>query len=589
MADAAVHHPRRRILRRPTGGGDVLPATLHPVLRRVYAARGVRSAEELRLDLADLLPVSSLGGATEAAELLHREIERGGRILLAGDFDADGATSCALGVLALRAMGARDPQYLVPDRFRHGYGLTRELVGEALRHSPNLIVTVDNGTTSVAGIAAAQAAGVPVIVTDHHLPGEQLPPAAVIVNPSLPGNRFASKHLAGVGVIFYVMAALRARLREAGHPEGGGAPALTDLLDLVALGSVADLVALDANNRILIEQGLRRIRARRARPGLIALLEVGRRDPAAVTAADLGFVAGPRLNAAGRLEDMSLGVECLLAEHSTRARDLALRLDALNRERRSIEAQMRAEAEASLQQVHLVDGPGLPPGLCVYDSDWHQGVIGILAARIRERFHRPTIAFAPAKEGLLRGSARSVEALHIRDALAAVDGRNPGLIQRFGGHARAAGLTLRESDLELFRNAFEDEVRASLGSQDPEGLLHSDGPLEPQDFSLELARQLRDAGPWGQAFPEPLFDNELIVTTCRLVGEDHLKLSVRLPQTERSLDAIAFRQAERLGQLELDGGRIRAAFRLGINSYRGVETKQLVVEHLEAADSKGAD
>ncbi len=578
---ATTQHPRRRILRRCAVEGNALPATLHPVLRRVYAARGVRLAEQLRLELPDLLPVSSLDGAAEAAELLHREIERGGCILLVGDFDADGATSCAVGILALRAMGARDPRYLVPDRFRHGYGLTPELVGEALRYAPDLIVTVDNGIASVAGVAAAQAAGVPVIVTDHHLPGAQLPAAAAIVNPSLPGNGFASKHLAGVGVIFYVMAALRARLREAGRPDGTG-PTLTDLLDLVALGSVADLVALDANNRILIEQGLRRIRAGRARPGVIALLEIGRRDPAAVTAADLGFAAGPRLNAAGRLEDMSLGIECLLAEDGARARDLALRLDALNQERRSIEAQMRAEAEASLEQVRLEDGDGLPFGLCLYEPGWHQGVIGILAARIRERFHRPTIAFAPAGGGLLRGSARSIESLNIRDALAAVDSRNPGLIQRFGGHARAAGLTLREGDLEVFRGAFDGEVRSGLRAQDLEGVLHSDGPLGPEDFSLGLARQLRNAGPWGQAFPEPLFDNELVVTAWRLVGEDHLKLSVRLPEAERPLDAIAFRQADRLGELQLDAGRIRAAFRLGINSYRGVETPQLVVEHLEA-------
>ncbi len=573
----------RRILRRSARDGQGLPRTLHPVLRRVYSARGLDSAQELHLALGDLLPVSSLGGAIEAAELLSDRIERGGRILLAGDFDADGATGCTLGVLALRALGARDPGYLVPDRFRHGYGLTPALVEEGLRRRPDLIVTVDNGISSLAGVAAAKAAGVPVIVTDHHLPGDCLPDAAVIVNPNLPGNGFASKHLAGVGVIFYVMAALRARLRESGWHATGAEPqpALTDLLDLVALGSVADLVCLDANNRILVEQGLRRIRARRARPGVLALLAVGGREPCRATATDLGFVVGPRLNAAGRIEDMSLGIECLLAEDPARAHALALRLDALNRERRSIEARMRAQAEESLTRLSLEEGGELPFGLCVYQEDWHQGVIGILAARIREQFQRPTVAFAPAGGGLLRGSARSIDALHIRDALAGVDSHHPGLIQRFGGHARAAGLTLRASDLRVFQRAFDAQVRARVGADALEGVLQSDGPLEPEDFSLDLARQLTDGGPWGQGFPEPLFDNELIIAARRVVGEDHLKLRLRVPDTEILVDGIAFGQAERLGPGDLTDRPVRAAFRLAVNAYRGIETPQLVVEYLE--------
>jgi len=574
---------RRKILRRPVGSVDALPGTLHPVLRRVYAARGLVHSDALGRGLADLLPVGLLEGADAAATLLQRIIGQGGRILLLGDFDADGATSCALGMLALRAMGAAQVDYLVPNRFDYGYGLTPEILEVALGLCPDVIVTVDNGVSSVEGVAAANEAGVPVIITDHHLPGARLPEAAAIVNPNLATNGFPSKNLAGVGVIFYVMAALRARLRESGWlaSQGLAVPALADLLDLVALGTVADLVPLDANNRILVDQGIRRIRAAKSRPGLLALLEVARRDPVGLQASDLAFAAAPRLNAAGRLEDMSLGIECLLCEDPAEARELAERLDGLNRERRVIEERMRRQAEDSLARLHLGDGLGLPYGLCLYDPDWHQGVIGILAARVREGVHRPTIAFAVAGEGMLKGSARSVDGLHVRDALEAVATRHPGLIPRFGGHARAAGLTLREQDYERFAGAFDEQVRTRLTAEDLQGVIHTDGALSADDFNLDLARLLRDAGPWGQDFPEPSFDNQLRVVSHKIVGERHLKMVLAIPESEERIDAIAFGQAERLDQIGGADRPVRVIYRLAVNSYRGAEAPQLMVEYME--------
>jgi single-stranded-DNA-specific exonuclease len=493
-----------------------------------------------------------------------------------GDYDADGATGSALAVLGLRSLGAPSVSYLVPSRFAHGYGLSPPVVDAAAPLQPGLILTVDNGIASIAGVEHASRLGIPVLVTDHHLPGDRLPEAAAIVNPNQPGCPFPSKHLAGVGVVFYLLAALRAALREtgwfaAGRPE----PNLAELLDLVALGTVADVVTLDRNNRILVEQGLRRIRAGRGRPGIRALLQVAGRDPAQASATDLGFFAGPRLNAAGRLEEMSLGVECLLAEDPARALEIATRLDALNRQRREIEEEMRAQAEYLVERLTF-RGDQIPPGLCLFGRGWHQGVSGILAARIRERYHRPVIAFAEAGDGLLRGSARSVEGLHIRDLIDGVDRRQPGLIERFGGHAMAAGLTLRSEALPAFRAAFAAAVRAELGEISPERQLHSDGELPPGLMNLETAEALRFGGPWGKGFPEPLFDGRFQVTSARLVGERHLKLRVRVDRGP-VLDAIGFNLGERLHHAQ---GEVRLAYRLDVNEFRGQRTVQLVVEHL---------
>ena len=559
---------------------STLPDDLHPVLKRIYSIRDLVSPDQLERNLGNLLPVSQLKGAPEAAELLHGAMERRASILIIADFDADGATSCALALRALRAMGAARVDYLVPNRFEYGYGLTPEIVAVALERRPDLLVTVDNGISSLEGVAAARAAGVKVLVTDHHLPGAGLPEADVIVNPNCPGDPFPSKNLAGVGVIFYVMAALRARLRETGWfgKPGLPEPNLAELLDLVALGTVADVVPLDHNNRILVHQGLQRIRAGRGCEGIKALLEVASRSCGRLVSADLGFAVGPRLNAAGRLEDMSLGIECLLTDDPGKARRMAMELDALNRQRREIEEEMRVQALRHLDDA-VPQGEELPIGLCLYREAWHQGVIGILAARIRERYHRPVIAFATAGDGIIKGSARSIPGLHIRDVLDAVAARHPGLLEKFGGHAMAAGLSLRESDLGAFSGAFDGEVRRKVDQESLRGVIHSDGPLDTGEFNMELAGLLRNAGPWGQGFPEPLFDGGFEVINERVVGEKHLKLVLRPEQGGELLDGIAFNQAEDHAGKGLE--RIHAAFRLDINEFRGNTSLQLIVEHIE--------
>jgi len=571
----------KKIIRNPVAArGDALPDELHPVLRRVLAARGIRCEAELRLDLDRLLPPSLLSGTAEAAALLHRTLEQGGRILILGDFDTDGATSCALAVRALGLMGAENVGFLVPNRFEFGYGLSPEIVAKALEQGPDLLVTVDNGISSIEGVAAANAAGVPVLVTDHHIPGEKLPDAAVLVNPNLPGDGFPSKSLAGVGVIFYVMLALRARLRERGWFEARGLaePNLAALLDLVALGTVADVVPLDHNNRILVQQGLRRIRAGRGCIGINALIEAANRSRARLVAADLGFAIAPRLNAAGRLDDMSQGIACLLTDDPGAARKMALQLDGLNRTRRRIEGEMLQQALAGLDELLAQEGSRLPLGLCIHRQDWHQGVTGILAARIREHFHRPVIAFAPARDGSLKGSARSVPGLHIRDVLAEVAARHPGLLERFGGHAMAAGLSLRQEQFEPFSAAFDEEVRRHLGVEDLCGLIHTDGPLEAHELNLDLAECLRSAGPWGQGFPEPRFDGEFRIINQRIVGERHLKLLLSPEGSGLQLDAIAFNQVESLPH----AGQARCAYRLDVNEFRGARSLQLVIDHIES-------
>ncbi|WP_439887770.1 single-stranded-DNA-specific exonuclease RecJ [Pseudomonas sp. MBLB4123] len=557
---------------------ETLPdlGNLPPLLTRLYAARGVQSAAELDKGLARLLPYSQLKGIDAAVELLVEALEQGQRLLIVGDFDADGATASSVGVLGLRLLGAAQVDYLVPNRFEYGYGLTPEIVAVALERRPQLLITVDNGISSVEGVAAAKAAGLKVLVTDHHLPGPELPAADAIVNPNQPGCTFPSKAMAGVGVMFYVLLALRARLRESGWFATRAEPNLAELLDLVALGSVADVVPLDANNRILVHQGLARIRAGRARPGLKAILEVAGRDPGRISSTDLGFILGPRLNAAGRLDDMSLGIECLLCEDEALARDMAVQLDQLNQDRKAIEQGMQREALAQLKDLPV---ESLPFGLCLFEPDWHQGVIGILASRLKERYHRPAIAFADAGEGVLKGSARSVPGLHIRDALDAVAARHPGLISKFGGHAMAAGLSLPQEHFGAFAAAFDAEVRRQLCEDDLTGRLLSDGTLSVEEFHLPLAKELRHAGPWGQHFPEPLFHGVFQIVQQRVVGDKHLKLVLKTECGGQTLDAIAFNVDRELWPNPTVRW-VELAYKLDVNEYRGQESVQLLVAHL---------
>lgn len=557
---------------------DSLPGDLHPVLRRTYRARQIYNGHELDRSFERLLPPTLLKDIDRAVRLLADILSARGRILIVADFDADGATSCALTVRALREMGAAHVDYLVPNRFEYGYGLTPEIVALAAGREPDVIITVDNGISSVDGVAAARARGIRVLITDHHLPGARLPEADAILNPNQPGDAFPSKHLAGVGVAFYLMAALRAHLRDTGWfakqelPE----PKLARWLDLVALGTVADLVPLDHNNRILVAQGLARMRAGRVTHGIQALANVAGRTCERLNEADLGFCVAPRLNAAGRLADMSLGIECLITENPARALEIATQLDELNRERRSIEAQMQEQALAAVQSLRR-DGIALPRGLCLFDASWHQGVIGLVASRIKEAVHRPVIAFAPGSETELKGSARSIAGLHIRDTLDAVATRHPGLVTRFGGHAMAAGLTLPAAHFEQFRSAFDEEVSRRVAEDDLRGRIVSDGELTDEDLNLELATLLRDAGPWGQHFPEPLFDGVFEVAERRIVGERHVKLMLR--QERKRVEAIGFHLAP--DGAAPDWSRIRAAYRLDVNEYRGARALQLVLEHVE--------
>ena len=547
------------------------------LLTRLYAARGVQSQAELDKRLARLIPYQQLKGIEVAVDLLVQALDQRQRILIVGDFDADGATASTVGMLGLRLLGAAHVDYLVPNRFEYGYGLTPEIVEVALTREPQLLITVDNGISSVEGVAAAKKAGLKVLVTDHHLPGTELPAADAIVNPNQPGCAFPSKALAGVGVIFYVLIALRARLNSLGRYEHSQAPNIAELLDLVALGSVADVVPLDANNRILVHQGLERIRAGRARPGLKAILEVAKRDHTRITSTDLGFILGPRLNPAGRLDDMSLGIECLLTDDANAARAMAAQLDEMNQDRKSIEQGMQREALAQLKELPV---DSMPFGLCLFDPDWHQGVIGILASRLKERYFRPTFAFADAGDGLLKGSGRSVPGFHIRDALSVVAAQHPDLIAKYGGHAMAAGLTLPVANFEQFSQAFDAEVRRQLREEDLTGRLLSDGSLTVEEFHLELARALRNAGPWGQHFPEPLFHGVFELVEQRIVGERHLKVVLKTECGSVKLDGIAF-GIDRDVWPNPTIRWVELAYKLDLNEFRGNETVQLMIAHIE--------
>ena len=567
------------IPRLPEGTFEPLPG-IHPVLQRVYRARGVRSNRELEYELGGLLSPERLDGAAEAARLLADALASDRRILVVGDFDCDGATSVALSLLALRAMGARQVDYLVPNRFDYGYGLSPEIVELAAERGAELIVTVDNGVSSVAGVERAHQLGLQVIVTDHHLPGAVVPDADVMVNPNMPDNGFPAKSTVGVGVIFYVLLALRAELRRRGWFGERPEPNLAVWLDLVALGTVADVVPLEYNNRILVQQGLRRIAAGRCRPGIRALLEAAGRDLQLVSTSDLGFVVGPRINAAGRLEDISVGIECLLAETLEAARPLAARLDEYNRNRRSIEERMKDQAQRLLEK-HALDGDDLPWGLCLFDAEWHQGVIGILASRIKERYLRPVIAFAPGDQGEFKGSARSIPGLHIRDALDEVAALQPGLLKKFGGHAMAAGLVLEREDFETFSRLFDRVVRRRLEPEDLQQVVLSDGVIEPGQLGLELAREIARSGPWGQGFPEPVFHGEFEVVNQRLLKEKHWKLVVRAEGHASIHDAIGFNLADRFPGPVPE--RVRLAYQLDVNEFRGNISAQLRIVHLEEA------
>jgi single-stranded-DNA-specific exonuclease len=547
-------------------------AGLHPVLARVLAARGIETDAALDDGLERLLPVAGLAHVERMAALLADAIAAEKRLAIIADYDCDGATACAVGLLALKAFGA-NVQYLVPNRFEYGYGLTPEIVRLAHeRLTPDILITVDNGIASVDGVAEANRLGMQVFVTDHHLPGPGLPAAACIVNPNQPGCGFTSKSIAGVGVMFYAMLALRAELRKRGAYADASRkePNLGSLLDLVALGTVADVVKLDENNRILVSQGLRRIRDGRSRPGIQSLLSVAGRDATRAAAYDLGFVVGPRLNAAGRLTDMSLGIECLVTGDRGRAHDIAQSLDRLNRERREIEAGMQETALASLERVATDDAYTL----CLFDPDWHQGVIGILASRMKDRFHRPAIAFARGSSGEIKGSGRSIAGLHLRDALDLVTKRAPGVLVRFGGHAAAAGLTLREDDFDRFRQAFESVARELLTPANLARVIETDGALPADWLTLEAAAALEEPV-WGQGFPAPTFEGTFEVQDQRIVGERHLRL--RLAAGGRAINAIAFGRSERVPPA------IRAVYRLAVNEFNGTRSPQLVVEHVEPA------
>lgn len=556
---------------------------MHPLLKRIYANRNIQDPEQIDYKLGHLHDFRLLKGIDAAAEVVADAVIKQQSIVIVGDFDADGATSSALVVRALRLFGLLSVDYLVPNRFEYGYGLTPEIVAVASKASPDLIITVDNGISSVEGVAAARQNNIKVVITDHHLPGAVTPDANAIVNPNQHGCSFPSKSLAGVGVAFYLMLAVRARLREQQwFNEERAEPNMGSLLDLVALGTVADVVPLDENNRVLVEQGLLRIRAGHCCHGIQALLRLAGKDLRNCTSQDFGFVVGPRLNAAGRLDDMSAGIECLLADDMESANEYAALLDDLNRQRKDIEGDMLQQALKALdEQLKQMQGKPLKAGVSLYNPAWHQGVVGLLASRIKERFHRPVIAFADAGNDEIKGSARSIPGLHIRDALDAITKKHPELIPKFGGHAMAAGLSLKKSDFDKFSQAFTVEVEACLSENDLEKVIETDGGIMASEMTLDSAEILRLAGPWGQQFPQPVFDDEFDIMDWRIVGEKHLKFQLQHKTSGCSIDAIAFNKSS--DDLPQGGVSIHAVYRMDVNEFRGKKSLQLIVEHIEAA------
>ena len=572
---------KKTIVLRPVKKKQALQGNLHPLLERIFLARGITSELELDRTLAKLPSPWLLSGMEEMVEHLLVAINEQQKICIVADFDADGATSCAVAIKGLQLLGAGQVTFVVPNRFEYGYGLTPEIVELVKLQNPDVIITVDNGISSIDGVKAATDSGIKVLVTDHHLPGSNLPAATAIVNPNLLDDGFPNKSLAGVGVIFYVLLALRSRLRDINWFETNQVkePNLAQLLDYVALGTVADVVALEQSNRILVYQGLLRIRKGRCHPGLTALVEVSGKNPQTITAADLGFSLGPRLNAAGRMDDMSLGIQCLLSDDPALAKDIALQLDELNNDRREVEAVMKHEALTYLSEMKALDEHHLPAGVCLFDANWHQGVIGILASRIKDQVHRPVIAFAPAGKDLIKGSARSIPGVHIRDVLSDIAAAHPKLLSKFGGHAMAAGLSLKMHDYPPFALAFDEMVSKRLASVDLEQKILSDGELTEQEMTIEIADLLQNSATWGQEFPEPLFDGVFDVIQSRIVGQRHLKLVLRKPVGDLVIDAIAFfvdRPEHWLGLRQ-----IKAVYKLDINEFRGNRTVQFIVQYFE--------
>jgi len=552
---------------------------LHPVLARIYAGRKINHIDETEYSLSRLIPPDALKGINEAVDLLQHAIEQQQRILVVGDYDVDGATSTTLALKVLTAFGANHVDYLVPDRFKYGYGLTPAIVQVAREFEPQLIVTVDNGIASLDGVRVAHDLGIKVLITDHHLPGDTLPEADAIVNPNQPGDGFTSKSLAGVGVIFYVMSALRKRLSDSGWFDRSGIqePVLSNWLDLVALGTVADMVSLDYNNRILIANGLARIRRGQCQPGILAILQVANRNPEELGASDLGFVLAPRINAAGRLDDMSIGIECLLSPTVDHAMEFASRLESLNLERRDMQGDMQQQAAAAVEAIGLRD-ESLPQGLCLFDARWHQGIVGLIASRIKERFNRPAIAFASDDAGLLKGSARSVSGINIRDALDTIATTHPGLLLKFGGHAMAAGLTIEQGRFDDFATAFSAEIERLGYDGDQAETIITDGELTTEELNIDVAQILKDAGPWGQGFPEPLFEGRFKIIEQRILKDRHLKLLVDTGDNT-ALDAIAFNSVEPGQAAEFS--RIRATYRLDVNEFRGQRKAQLIIDYFQ--------
>ena len=571
----------KKIVHREVPDNINLPDLIHPVLKRVYASRNIKSSKDLDYSLSSLIPFEQLSGINDAVILLQEMLEQKKRMLIIADFDADGATSCALAIRGLTAMGAKDVIYVVPNRFEHGYGLSPEIVDVALDYDPDLIITVDNGISSICGVEYARKNGVKVLITDHHLPAKELPNADVIINPQLANDKFPSKNLAGVGVIFYILLALRAKLKQEYWFENNNIdyPNLANFLDLVALGTIADLVPLDKNNRTMVAHGLKLIKNNKSKPGIYALLNQAGRQLSKLTSSDLSFAVAPRLNAAGRLTDMSLGIECLLTDDEDDAIKIAGKLNRLNIERRKIQDNMQEEALGELEK-YLQDTSGeIPYGICIYNKDWHQGVVGILASKIKEKFNRPAIVFAKENEGVLKGSARSIAGLHIKDVFDEIATLHPELIITFGGHAMAAGLTIKESQYSNFSNIFNKYANQYISSDRLEDEYLTDGELSDEDFTVPLAQAIQDAGPWGQSFPEPTFAGQFKILDKRVVGKNHLKLKLQLRGNSATLDAIAFNMTDTNWPPETQ--QIVSAYRLGINDFQGNTQVQLFLEHIE--------
>jgi len=570
----------KKIINRVVPDGINLPDSIHPVLKRIYASRNIKSGEDLDYSLGSLISYEELGGIDDAVILLQEMITQKKRILIVADFDADGATSCALAIRGLTAMGAEDVIYVVPNRFEHGYGLSPKIVDVALDHDPDLIVTVDNGISSISGVEHAKKNGIKVLITDHHLPGDKLPRADVIVNPQLKENKFPSKNLAGVGVIFYILLALRAKLKTENWFDEKNIkyPNLANLLDLVALGTISDLVPLDKNNRTMVAHGLKLMRQNKSKAGILAILNQSGRQLSTLTSGDLSFAIAPRLNAAGRLTDMSLGIECLLTDDKENATEMAKKLNQINIERRQIQDNMEEQAFTEFEKSFQDTSKKIPHGICIYNQNWHQGVVGIIAAKIKEKFNRPVVVFAQECQGILKGSARSITELHIKDVFDEIARLYPELILTFGGHAMAAGLTIEESQFDRFSDAFNKVVDRYISSDSLEDQCLTDGELSGDDFSLPLALAIQNSGPWGQSFPEPIFVGQFKILDKRVVGKSHLKLKLQ-SRNNNTLDAIAFNMTDDDWPAKLE--QITSTYRLGINNYRGHSKIQLFIEHIE--------